>query len=165
MGQSAAVALRPAVGSRALIGTEGAKAGRGSRGFSGVFFPSRFSEERPMGYPNMSRLFAAIIKAVNQVGDIRPRMHSVIAECNAQRPHADWQIFRDLDYGADAERLRHWLSDVYRDEAAPLFKGLWVGLVQLIRDGETVADARDLFRLGSSRRSGLARIPELSYPS
>ena len=94
-----------------------------------------------MSYPNMSRLFAAIIKAVNHVGDIRPRMHAVIAECNAQRPHTDWQVFRDLDYGADAERLRHWLSDVYRDEAATLFKGLWVGLVQLIRDGETVADA------------------------
>jgi hypothetical protein len=94
-----------------------------------------------MSYHDIRKLFATIIEAVSQVGDIKPRMHAVIAECAAQKPHADWQTFRDLDYGVDTERLKHWLSDAYRDEAATLFKGLWVGLVQLNCDGKRVADA------------------------
>jgi hypothetical protein len=68
-------------------------------------------------------------------------MQALIAECARQKPHADWQALREIDYGMDAERLSRWPAEVYREVDEATDEGLWIGLVQQDYDSGTVADA------------------------
>jgi len=79
---------------------------------------------------------------------IEVSMHAVIDRCTAARPHRDWAVLRDLEYG-DVRGLVHWLAMPFQTEPHPRpLKALWFGLFNPILDGE---ESADMYVCGSER--------------
>ncbi|BDG04795.1 hypothetical protein [Anaeromyxobacter oryzae] len=66
----------------------------------------------------------------------------LVAWCASNRPHADWERFRTLDFDAELQRLRGWLGRVLHSAPPdPSVTGLYFGLFNPVYDdGEPVAD-------------------------
>src|SRR5664279_2728195 len=88
------------------------------------------------------RLFSVIVDAVQADGEVDERMAMVVAECESQHPHRDWERFKTLNFGADAGALSSWLQSALAgpDLAEHNFAGLWFGLTNPVRDSVTTAD-------------------------
>ena len=90
---------------------------------------------------DFERLFTSIIDAVASDGSPESRMGAVISECEQQRPHDDWQRFRNIDFSADSASLQPWLAGALSDfGAGKSARGLWFGLFNPVRDGSPSAD-------------------------
>ena len=89
------------------------------------------------------RLFAKIVATVSDDSSISRRMRDLIAECEAQQPHPDWDRVRKINFEADEEKIESWFSRSFSGvtfSAPP--SGLWVGLVNLSdKRGKVVAEA------------------------
>lgn len=90
---------------------------------------------------NYPILFENIIAAVGGAGPFTQRMNALIAHCESQIPHQAWSNFRELNFEADFEILKHWLPTACA-EANPStsFKGLWFGLNNPVINNESTAD-------------------------
>lgn len=87
------------------------------------------------------RLFEVLLASVANSGSIRDRIHAVIEECKRQRPHPDWDLFRDIDFSADQPRLELWLRSVMPAPSAAPVRGLWFSIGNyLCEDGTETAD-------------------------
>jgi hypothetical protein len=87
------------------------------------------------------RLFAIILDAVAADGPFAERMGRVIDECAVQIPHPDWPRFRALAFDEEAQALSGWLPRAFGASwKGAASQGLWVGLVQVMRDKGMVAD-------------------------
>ena len=88
-----------------------------------------------------SVLFANIIAAVAGDGSFTERMHALIAHCEGQVPHQDWERMRQADYEADSGAFERWLATSLA-EGGPgaSFKGLWFGLKNPVVGGQPTAD-------------------------
>ena len=101
-----------------------------------------------------SLLFQNIIAAVSGGGSFEQRMNALITHCENQIPNKGWSGFREIDYEADNDRLKHWLP-LACAEAVPstLYKGIWFGLNNPVINGEPTADiylaASQMFDRGS----------------
>jgi hypothetical protein len=87
------------------------------------------------------RLFEAIVKTVS--GSLAPaeRMHSLIAECERQRPHADWQRLRALKFDLQLQHLTAWITRATSEATeGQKYRGIWFGLTNPVRSGVTTAD-------------------------
>jgi len=94
-----------------------------------------------MGYKYQD-LFVKIVESVADNGETAERMASVIDECAAQRPHADWSRLRRLDFRADEQKIAGWLSAAFpKAGERALGQGLWFGLFNPIRFDSPSADA------------------------
>lgn len=92
---------------------------------------------------DFERLFHTIVASVGSSGPLTPRMLAVIAECERQIPHQDWEILRAIDYEADIDRLRHWVNATVSElpeTQSP--QGLWVGICNPCDIPHDIASAR-----------------------
>jgi hypothetical protein len=68
-------------------------------------------------------------------------MLAVIKECEAQRPHGDWEAFRRIDYGQELEAVDGWLAAALSGaEGGQAYRGLWFGLCNPVHDDVPTAD-------------------------
>lgn len=82
-------------------------------------------------------LIAAILGAVGADGPFAARMSRVIDECERQKPHRDWPLMRELDFGADEAALDTWLPRAFKAvDSSDAFQGLWFGLNNPARRGK-----------------------------
>lgn len=103
---------------------------------------------------NYPVLFKNIIAAVSGADSFSQRMNALIAHCESQIPHQAWSSFRELDFEADYEGLKHWLPTACAEATrSTSFKGLWFGLNNPVIDNEPTADlyiaASPMFDRGS----------------
>jgi len=86
-------------------------------------------------------LFQAIVTSVS--GSLTPteRMHSLIAECERQRPHPDWQRLRALDFDFKPHDLTSWITRATSEATeGQRYEGIWFGLNNPVRGGAASAD-------------------------
>jgi hypothetical protein len=89
-----------------------------------------------------ARLFENLIASVTSGGEISVRMSSVISECARQKPHADWDRLKSIDFQADAKAIAGWLNSAFAStEVQRDYAGLWFGLFNPVRQGKPSADA------------------------
>jgi hypothetical protein len=107
-------------------------------------------------------VFAAIRENLHSGAEVADRMAAVIAVCERSVPHPDWAALRELPYN-ELGPLYEWLDFVFEDWPPVVLAGLWFGLYNPRRGGETTAD----LRLGGSTRftddGGLEWAHELEY--
>ena len=94
-----------------------------------------------------SAVFAAIEEHLHSGAQVADRMAAVIAVCERSVPHPDWAALRELPYN-ELGPLYEWLDFVFEDWPPVVLAGLWFGLYNPRRGGETTAD----LRLGGSTR-------------
>ena len=93
-------------------------------------------------------VFAAIQEYLHSGAPVADRMAAVIAVCERSVPHPDWTTLRELPYNRLAP-LYEWLDTLFEYETPDVpLAGLWFGLYNPRRGGETTAD----LRLGGSTR-------------
>ena len=86
-------------------------------------------------------LFKRIVAAVEATGNFVERMRTVIAECERQRPHADWGLMQNIDFDADTASLPRWLSNSLAEAPTDAsYRGLWFGLCNPSIAGKATAD-------------------------
>lgn len=68
-------------------------------------------------------------------------MTALLDWCEAQYPHPEWAAFRELDYSAEAARLREWVVALLAAEPLPGPEtALYFGLFNPVRDDVVHAD-------------------------
>ena len=93
-------------------------------------------------------VFAVIQEHLHSPSPVAERMAAVISICERSVPHPDWATLRKLPYNRLAP-MRAWLRRPFEEEPPPMpLAGLWLGLHNPRRSGETTAD----IRLGGSTR-------------
>ncbi|HEY0061007.1 MAG TPA: hypothetical protein VGC21_02735 [Telluria sp.] len=86
------------------------------------------------------RLFQTLIAAIAAEGSITARMHTVIAECARQIPHADWEHFSGIDFETDESDTEGWLAAALPATGAePKRAGLWFGLCEMVNDDDSIS--------------------------
>jgi hypothetical protein len=89
-----------------------------------------------------TRLLEKVIASVTSEAPIPERMSSVISECARQKPHADWERLKSIDFQADAKAIAGWLDNAFASTKVQCdYAGLWFGLFNPVRQGKPSADA------------------------
>ena len=72
---------------------------------------------------------------------IARQMEEIIVFCDKIFPHPDWRNFLGIDYEADLLAHQNWLNKFWEEKhPETVVRGLWFGLFNPVRNGETVAD-------------------------
>lgn len=90
---------------------------------------------------DLAQMHRWIVREFARMRPVLESMASLIDQCEAARPHADWASLRALPYG-DLSPLVEWVQQPFRAEPPdrPL-RGIWFGLFNPCPDGRTpVAD-------------------------
>lgn len=88
-----------------------------------------------------SLLFEKLIQEVRSDASFQNRMLGVIAECEAQCPHPDWNLLRKIDFDQDVSSLHTWLVKAFSEASLSTnFKGLWFGLSNPVYSEGPTAD-------------------------
>lgn len=82
-----------------------------------------------------------MIQEVRSDAALQNRMLGVIAECEAQCPHPDWNLLREIDFNQEVGSLNTWLAKALSEASLSTnFKGLWFGLSNPVYAEKPTAD-------------------------
>lgn len=90
---------------------------------------------------DMFVMYDWIVEELRRDRPVSQSMASLIDQCEAIRPHADWTKLRMLDY-ANVAPVVDWIRATFRNDPPGYeMRGLWVGLCNpVMPDGTAVAD-------------------------
>jgi hypothetical protein len=87
------------------------------------------------------KLYDVLVQMVRSDDAIQHRMLGVIAECESQIPHGDWEQLKSIDFNQEIKALNSWLDQALSDASSTTkFKGLWFGLSNPYYADEPTAD-------------------------
>src|SRR5262245_16197068 len=91
---------------------------------------------------NLAKRFEFVYRVVRSNSTVVDGMRQIIDECERNAPDIDWTPFRNIDFGADADRLQRWITSEFESSPSPELTGLWFGLCTFGIGDETENDLR-----------------------
>ncbi len=121
-----------------------------------IFWLEMFNAARELELPDARRYYERYLEAsglggfwhelqrvVHSTCTVQKGMRRMIRYCARAEPSPRWKKFDSLPIDEDLPRLEAWLRAAFTDEGPPDdIPGLWFGLIDVDRDGESSFDMR-----------------------